>query len=473
MTAVHDGVVASGHPVATAAGQQAFAAGGGATDAALAMAFTQWVVNAPLCGPGGDLFVLRVVDGEPTVYGGWTRVPAALPDGELPYAGPGAAVVPAAVPAAYAAWRASSRLPWADLFASALEAARGHVVTPWMESSFASVQRRGHAAAIGAVYDTALVPKAGDVLTATRLGRSLEVIADRGPRSLLPGGELGDAVLAASREAGAAITADDLHLTAAPVVERAQTVDLGDLSVSFPGYPSQAAITAELLAAVGPEARVESREFATALAPLTEKALVARCVVGLPGTAASVAARDGEAAVVVHSLAGVQFGTGWVVGETGIAIGNRVGTALTRRRDLPAANPVPGDLIPHTLSAAWLVAGDRSLLIATPGGDRQVQWLAQAAQRFRQGLPLMSVVEGPRWFVCPEGDRFGVPQGIGAPWFAWAEPGIDWRHDAECAGYPIRLVDSVGGGLQAVLQAADGSWESATDPRAGGAAGGA
>jgi gamma-glutamyltranspeptidase len=465
------GVVASGHPVAAAAGLRILDAGGGATDAALAMAFTQWVVNAPLCGPGGDLVVLRVAAGVPTVFGGWSRVPGRVPPGEIPYAGPAAAVIPAALPAARAAWTAGCRLPWADLFAPALDAARGHEVTPWMESAFASVDRRGHAGAIGRVYDTAHVPTAGEVLTSRRLEHSLGLIADKGLRVLLPGGELGDAVIAASREARAGLTAEDLLLTAVPIVEPARTVDLGDLTISFPGSPSQASITAELLAAVDPDVVVESASFAEALAPLTESALTDRCVVGLPGTATSVAAVGDEAVIVVHSLAGVQFGTGWVVGETGIAIGNRAGTSLTRRPELPATHPNPGAVLPHTLSAAWLVCGDRSMLVATPGGDRQVQWLAQAAQRFRQGGSAEDVVSRPRWFVCPEGDRFGVPQGIGQPWYVWGEPGIEWRDRAEVAGYPVKAVNSVGGGLQAVLRAGSGPWTAASDPRAGGAAG--
>lgn len=60
MTANGPGVVASGHPLAAAAGRRVLREGGGAGDAVLAMAFTQWVVNAPLCGPGGDMFLLHV-----------------------------------------------------------------------------------------------------------------------------------------------------------------------------------------------------------------------------------------------------------------------------------------------------------------------------------------------------------------------------------------------------------------------------
>jgi gamma-glutamyltranspeptidase len=320
------------------------------------------------------------------------------------------------------------------------------------------------------VLDQAEPPGVGERISTSRLGASLQVVADEGPGALHDGGTLTEKVLAAARDAGAHLSAADLA-AATPDVGPAEMTDLDGLVVAHPGLPSQAGITPSLLAAIAPDIAVESPEFAQALAGLTEEALVQRCVVGLPGTAASVAATGDEAAIVVHSLAGVQFGTGWVAGDTGIAFGNRVGTALTDRSDLPAANPRPGERPPHTLSAVWLRQGDRSLLVATPGGDRQVQWLAQAAQRFRQGRDLDDIVTAPRWFVCPEGDRFGVPQGVGAEWFLFAEPGISWRDERELAGYRVRQVDSVGGGLQGVLRVSNtDEWVSATDPRAGGAA---
>src|SRR5262245_2862279 len=105
--------VASGHPDAAAAGLTALRAGGSAVDAALAAAFTQWVVNAPLCGPGGDLVVLAV-DGDDVVsYGGWSRIPSGLdPSADLTSTGPLAAVVPGALRGAEAAWRRSGQLPW-------------------------------------------------------------------------------------------------------------------------------------------------------------------------------------------------------------------------------------------------------------------------------------------------------------------------------------------------------------------------
>ena len=70
------------------------------------------------------------------------------------------------------------------------------------------------------------------------------------------------------------------------------------------------------------------------------------------------------------------------------------------------------ELLPHTLSAAHVEREDTWLTVATPGGDRQVQWLAQAIQRFRRGAAAAEIASAPRWFVCPEGDRFGVPAGV-------------------------------------------------------------
>jgi gamma-glutamyltranspeptidase len=79
------------------------------------------------------------------------------------------------------------------------------------------------------------------------------------------------------------------------------------------------------------------------------------------------------------------------------------------------------------------------------------------------------IVNGPRWFVCPEGDRFGVPGGIGQPWYAFAERGIEWAEQERCAGYEVRQVASVGGGLQAIIR--EGSTcTAASDPRSGGRA---
>ena len=458
--------VASGHPDAAAAGLSALTAGGSAVDAALSAAFTQWVVNAPLCGPGGDLVVLAV-DGDDVVsYGGWSRIPSGLdPSADLTTTGPLAAVVPGALRGAEAAWRGAGQLPWRELFCGALAAADGHEVTPWMARIYGEVARRGNGAAIGRIADQDGVPDPGAEHSFRRLASTLGLIAASGS-AVFYEGELAARIDDAARADGAWLRQSDLAEMAA-IVESADRVELGDVTLWLTPFPSQASITGRILEAVAAGDDPASTAFAEAAAPLTERLLVERCTVGLAGTAVSVAAdREGRSAAVVHSLAGTQFGSAWVAGDTGIAFGNRVGTALSTRADLQAANPRPGEVLPHTLCAAHARTTERAMTVATPGGDRQVQWLAQALQRFRHGLPASEIAAGARWFVCPEGDRFGVPAGIGSPWYAFAEPAIEWSGHARCAGYEVRPVDSVGGGLQLVVH--DGSTEFASDPRAGG-----
>ena len=487
--------VASGHRLATEAGMEALRSGGSAVDAALAAAFTQWVVNAPQCGPGGEMVALVAAGaGSVEVYGGWSRVPLAADDGTAsdetgggadgagwpPTSGPANAVVPGSLRGAEAVWRARGRLDWSDLFAGALIAAAGHTVTPRMAEVYRLVESRGHSDALRRILGDGRAPGAEATARMPRLAATLEAVAANGPDAFYRG-ELADRLVAAAEREGAPLRHEDLAAVEA-AVEPAQRFDLDDIVVWVPGGPSQAPITPALLAAAPPGADPASRGFAEAVAPLAERRLTEFCARGPArpaGTAVAAAVdRGGLSATVVHSLAGVQFGTGWVAGDTGVAFSNRVGTALSDRPDLPGCNPRPGAVLPHTLSAAHVRhrRGTGWITLATPGGDRQVQWLAQAIQRFRQGSGAADIAAGPRWFVCPAGDRFGVPAGIGQRWYAFAEPGIQWRDDAQLAGYEVRTTASVGGGLQVVVGLAGmgggsrGGVELASDPRSGGAA---
>lgn len=464
------GGVASGHPLATEAGLETLARGGSAADAALSTAFTQWIVNAPLCGPGGELVALVAGAGPVTTFGGWSRLPLAFDrDAAIEATGPRAVAVPGSLAGAEALWRAHGRRPWSELFEAALIHARGHETTHRMASVYDLVFRRGHEAAALAVTGLMAPPEPGDRVEATQLAESLGQIAGAGAAAFYRG-PLADELARSSEADQGWLRRSDLEAIE-PVVEPAIHAEVGDVTIWVPDWPSQAKITLALLTRVGPEIEPASTSFAEAVAAVTEELLTRRCVQGLAGTAAATAVDpDGMSVTVVHSLAGVQFGSGWVAGDTGIALGNRAGTALSNRADLPAANPRPGEVVAHTLSAAHVRSAERWMTAATPGGDRQVQWLAQAVQRFRRGADPASIVTDPRWFVCPEGDRFGVPAGIGQPWFLHAEPGIEWRDDGEVSGYPVKRVDSVGGGLQVAIGTAPGGIQMGSDPRAGGAA---
>ena len=480
--------VASGHRLATEAGIEALKAGGTAVDAALAAAFTQWVVNAPQSGPGGEMVALVAEPGGAVhVYGGWSKAPLAPAGGDRAAregwpatSGPGNAVVPGSLRGAEAVWKAHGRLDWADLFADALKAAAGHTVTARMAEVYERVESRGHTDALRRMLGRESAPRAGATIRMPDLAATLKAIAWQGPDAFYRG-RLADRLVAAASEEGAALSHGDLAAVEA-TAEAALQFEFDDIVVWVTPAPSQAAITPALLAAVAPGTDPASRDFAEAVAPLTEQKLTEFCARGPSrpaGTAVATALdHHGLSVTVVHSLAGVQFGTGWVAGGTGVAFSNRVGTALSDRPDLPGCHLRGGAVLPHTLSAAHVRRRHSPgwMTVATPGGDRQVQWLAQAIQRFRRGAATADIAAGSRWFVCPTGDRFGVPAGIGEPWYAFAEPGIAWHDHTDLAGYEVRATGNVGGGLQVVAGGNDPGRgrrriaELASDPRSAGAA---
>lgn len=469
--------MASGHPIAADAGLTALQNGGSAVDAALTAAITQWVVNAPQCGPGGELMALVADHDNITVYGGWSRAPVAITSlGEFNQhrlTGPRNAAVPGALRGAETAWNAHGQRSWSDLFAGALEAAAGHQVNERMADVYKQVHNKGHGEALQRIIGHRNPPSAGTEIAMVTLAHTLELVAAEGADAFYDGPLAAKLVSAAQRD-GAGLRHGDLAAMKA-TVKPAERFEIDDINIWVPGYPSQAPIVAALLAEVSPQADPALRPFATTMAPKVQQQLVDFCKDGLgsrDGTAVSTAVdSQGVSATVVHSLAETKFGTGWVADDTGVAFSNRAGTALSTRPDLPAANPQGGKVLPHTLSAAHVRKRHAPdwLTVSTPGGDRQVQWLAQAIQRFRRNAALSEIVGGPRWFVCPVGDRFGVPVGIGKPWYAYAEPDIEWHNDTRLAGFEVRQTNNVGGGLQAAVKMGD-KITLGSDPRAAGAA---
>src|SRR5215471_7104453 len=130
-------VVATSQPLATQAGVAALRAGGNALDAALATAITLTVVEPCSNGLGSDLFAI-VWDGRELVgLNASGRAPAAwTPErfarlDAMPRAGWDTVTIPGAVSAWVALSRRFGKLPFADLFASAVGYARdGYPVSP-------------------------------------------------------------------------------------------------------------------------------------------------------------------------------------------------------------------------------------------------------------------------------------------------------------------------------------------------------
>jgi gamma-glutamyltranspeptidase/glutathione hydrolase len=142
-----NGMVASGHALASEAGLGMLRAGGNAVDAALAAWTVQGLVEPEMTGLGGDMFILIYLakTGEVKFINGSGFAPmAATVDfykskGGLPSDGPLSVSVPGAVGAVELAAKSYGTRPLADVFARAVELAEGGF--PISENLAASLQQ--------------------------------------------------------------------------------------------------------------------------------------------------------------------------------------------------------------------------------------------------------------------------------------------------------------------------------------------
>lgn len=216
--------VSSAHPVATAAGVEMLQRGGNVVDAAVAVSFALGVVEPDASGIGGygEMLVFQRGMPQPRLLEFMARVPeegglsnATLQEnGRYPSDGPVLAMVPGTVAAMHTAWKrhGSGRIPWADLLAPAIRAAReGYVVsdglatTLWLErdrfakypSSRALFWRNGKPLA------------AGDTIRNPDLAWTLEQVAARGADGFYRG-EVAQRLVNDLRGKGNAIRLTDL-----------------------------------------------------------------------------------------------------------------------------------------------------------------------------------------------------------------------------------------------------------------------
>jgi gamma-glutamyltranspeptidase len=187
--------VSSAHPIATAAGLEILRKGGNVVDAAVAVSFALGVVEPDASGPGGyGQMVIQVKGAErPALIEFMSRVPeeatlanaSLMTDGRYPQDGPVLANVPGTVAGMHSAWRrfGSKKVPWADLLAPAVRAARdGYVVSDGLATTL-SVEREHFAkyeSSKALFFRNGEPLHAGDTLKNPDLAWTLEQIAKGG-----------------------------------------------------------------------------------------------------------------------------------------------------------------------------------------------------------------------------------------------------------------------------------------------------
>ena len=462
-----NGMVATAHPLATAAGLEVLQRGGNAMDAAVAAALVTGVVLPAMCGLGGDAFVLYYEAASRKVtafYGSGPAARAATREffvergyQKMPFYGPLSVSVPGAVSVYFTAIeRFGTRKPDA-LFERAIQyAEEGFPLTEQGSRTIAA------SAAELAKYPTSAaiflpggdVPRPGTVFRQPDLARSLRLVAEGGP-AVFYEGEIAEEISRFMAESGGLLTKEDLAGYRCEVGEPIQTTYRG-YTVYETGLPTQGHIVLEELniveqadlARLGPESPdlihllVEAKKLAFAdrlaysgdprfvdvpLATLLSKEFARGRFARIdperaqdevpPGaierdgetTYICVVDRWGNAASFIHSLSAA-FGSQVVAGRTGILLNNRAGRGFTLEEGHPNVI-APGKRTMHTLNCWLITQGDRLRWVGgTPGGDQQPQWNLQVIVNLIDfGMDPQRAVEQPRWYSFPGTDPINLP----------------------------------------------------------------
>ncbi|WCR00518.1 gamma-glutamyltransferase family protein [Paracoccus aestuarii] len=213
-------MIATSHPLASAAGLSVLAEGGNAVDAALAASAVQAVVDPLMTGIGGDCFALVApAEGPVRALNGSGRAPAAATIEALRAAGIGDAIPQSSphavtVPGAVSAWcrlhADLGRLPLARLLRDAIAHARdGYVVTPRVARDWAESQAIVAADPAAAALFLP-VPQAGARHAQPLLADRLRQIADQGAAGFYQGATAARMV-AHLRSLGGLHSEEDFH----------------------------------------------------------------------------------------------------------------------------------------------------------------------------------------------------------------------------------------------------------------------
>ncbi|MHB8618011.1 MAG: gamma-glutamyltransferase [Chloroflexota bacterium] len=500
-----NGVVSSGHPLASQAGVRVMQEGGNAFDAIVAAAAVLAVCKPSMNGLGGDNMavmwdargqrLLALNSNGPAPAGATPRLYAR----GIPERGPLAMSVPGAV----AGWDAilsrfgTRRL--ADLLEPAIGyAERGvpvnHRLHDEITQSEEGLRRWPESAAI--FLPNGRVPRPTEVLRQPQLASSLRSIAAQGPAALY-GGELGRRVGEFLAAHGGVLAAHDLDGFQPHWKEPIGTAYRG---TDFYGQPpsSQGFIVAQELnvlegfevASLSRPALIHLMVEAKKLAfadrdrylcdpafhnmPIDqliskERAEKQRRRIDVARAGVEPAALDlapaggettylcaidgqGNAISFIQSLFG-RFGSEVVAGDTGIVLNNRM-RGFTAEPGHPNA-VAPGKRPGMTLNACMLFRRDRPWVVfGTPGEDAQVQTNFQLAVDFVDfDMDVQAAIEAPRW-RHQDGNRLLMedrfPGEVGAALLGMGHtvvPGLSW--DPLTGGAQAIMVDPETGVLQA------------------------
>ncbi|WCJ42609.1 Glutathione hydrolase 3 [Euphorbia peplus] len=214
------GVVAADDRRCSEIGADVLRQGGHAVDAAVATALCVGVVNPMASGIGGGAFMVVRSSSTLKAQAFDMRETAPLAASQNMYAndiddkylGPLSIGVPGEIAGLHEAWLQHGRLAWKNLFQPAIKLAKeGFVVLPYLGMAIAhSAKKIINNPGLQEVFaPNGKLLQAGDICHNVELARSLEVIAEQGPK-VFYNGTLGEKLVQDVKKAGGLLTMEDL-----------------------------------------------------------------------------------------------------------------------------------------------------------------------------------------------------------------------------------------------------------------------
>jgi len=508
-----NGMVSSGHYLASLAGMKMLHDGGNAVDASLAASLALTVVTPETSGPGGDIFVLVYMKKTGKVEALNASGPAPKRatieyfrehgHAKVPTEGPLSIAVPGAVDGWTELHKRYGTLELPRIAADAIAYARDGF--PISDHLSARIEEFGGSfPAVDRHYRKVLdAVEPGRILVQKGLADTVELIAKKG-RDAFYTGELTKRMCGALKAEGAIIGEEDLQGKFAEWLEPLRTT-YRDFTVYEQPPVSQGFMVLEMLnivegfplatmpAADAIHAMIEAKKIAFAdrlthlddprfgdpqISRLISKEHAEKRRSAIEGTATSTtraasaggdttylcaADRDGNVVSLIQSVF-APFGSCVIAGDTGIAMNNRLCSFVLDEKKANALKP--GKRPAHTLNSYMAFrGGDFFAVGGTPGNDDQPQSNLQILHKILdQDSDPQSAVEAPRWSHMP-----GTPPRDKLPEELRMEEGFPSEviEELKRKGHKATVVDRWSFGAAQVIarDPVTGAWLGAADPR--------
>ena len=509
-----NGMVSSGHYLASLAGIKVLQEGGNAVDAALATSLALTVVTPETSGPGGDLFALVFMRKSGKVEALNASGPApgratieffrAQGMNAIPTDGPLSIAVPGAIDGWSELHRRYGTLEMAVLAAGAIAYARDGF--PLYRRLAARIEEIGSSyPEIDRYYRRPLGDmRPGKILVQSEMARTLEEIVKKGREGFYQG-ELGARTCAAIQKEGGLLTQEDLQGKHAEWLDPLTTtyrdyqlfeqppVSQGFLVLEMlniiEGYALEKMESAEVIHAMveakklafedrinhledprfsDPQiSRLISKEHARKRRSLISKTAATRGhlagAFGSDTTYLCTADREGNAVSLIQSIF-APFGSRIVAGDTGMIMNNRLCSFVLDPNRVNALKP--GKRPAHTLNSYMVLRNGEFLAVGgTPGNDDQPQSNVQILHNLMdREMDPQAAIEAPRWSHTP-----GTPPRSDLPEALSLEEGFSPEVISALRekGHKVKVVGrwSFGASEVIVRDPESGTWMAGADPR--------